>query len=273
MTAQAVTGLRGLRVVVRGGGDLASAIARRLHLAGARVAVLDLPEPRAVRRTVAFAAGVERGETSVDGVRGVLASEPPAGDPDHVTVIVDPEGATVSRWRPDVVVDARMRKQPPADLSMEDAPLVLGIGPGFVAGVHCHAVIETKRGPDLGRVLRDGSAAPNTGVPGEVGGVGEERVVRAPADGTLSARREIGETVSAGEVLAEVDGNPARARIGGVLRGLARSGLRVRAGEKIGDVDPRGDRTLAFRVSDKANAVAGGVLEAVLARLGGRSKP
>ncbi|RMF84647.1 MAG: EF2563 family selenium-dependent molybdenum hydroxylase system protein [Nitrospirae bacterium] len=202
----------------------------------------------------------------MEGVRGRLVPAPEPRRGDHVGVLVDPEGASLATWAPEVIVDARMRKRPPADTSVDQARLVVGLGPGFRVGVHAHAVVETARGHDLGRVLWSGEAAPNTGVPGEIGGYREERVLRAPAAGVWKPAAAIGDPVAAGQEVGRVDGTPVVAAVGGVVRGLLRGGLEVRAGEKLGDVDPRGERRHCFTVSDKANAVAGGVLEAVLAR-------
>ncbi len=251
---------------MRGGGDLGSGVARRLHLAGFHVMVLERPDPRVVRRAVAFASAVWAGEVEVEGVRGRLVPAPEPRRGDHVAVLVDPEGASLGVWAPRVIVDARMRKRPPRDTRPDQAPLVVGLGPGFEVGVHVHAVVETARGHDLGRVLWAGAAAANTGVPGEVMGYRQERVLRAPAAGVWAPAVAIGEPVRAGQEVGRVDASPVTAAIGGVVRGLLRGGLEVREGEKLGDVDPRGERRHCFTVSDKANAVAGGVLEAVLAR-------
>lgn len=159
------------RVIVRGGGDLATGVARRLHLAGCTVVVLELPQPRAIRRTVCFASAVYSGEIEVESVLAKLEDEAPTTRLEYVSVLVDEGGISVASWKPDVIVDARMLKIPPLDCRMEFAPVVLGLGPGFTAGDNCHAVVETQRGHDLGRVIYNGAAAPDTGKPGEVGGV------------------------------------------------------------------------------------------------------
>lgn len=258
---------RGPLVLVRGAGDLATGCAVRLSRSGFAVVMTELAEPTAVRRTVAFSEAVVAGAATVEGVvarrvdtaaaarRVVRAGE--------VALLVDPDGRRAAGLAPDVVVDARMAKRN-LGTRRRDAPIVIGLGPGFVAGEDVHAVIETNRGHALGSVILAGAAEPNTGVPGEIAGHGAERLLRAPATGRLRALREIGERVEAGEAVGKVEGEPVQARIGGVLRGFLRDGSAVRAGQKIGDVDPRAKREHCFTVSDKARAVAGGVLEAIL---------
>jgi len=269
-----VTGVLGVKgilrsgvVLIKGGGDLASGVAHRLHRAGFQVVITELPQPTVIRRTVAFASAVFAGQVTVEGVTARrlddLAAVPAALAEGIIPVLVDPQAEAVGRLQPGVVVDAIMAKRN-TGTRRTDAPIVVALGPGFVAGVDCHAVIETQRGHDLGRVILAGAAAPSTGEPGETAGVGGERVLRAPVAGTFRGRRRIGEPVAAGDVVAEVDGAPVVAAIAGVLRGLLHDGLAVHAGMKVGDVDPRGRPAYCFTISDKARAVAGGVLEAIL---------
>jgi xanthine dehydrogenase accessory factor len=253
-------------VVVRGGGDLATGAAWRLKRAGFPLVVCELEQPLTVRRSVAFSTAVTDGSVVVEGVRAervplerALEMAPTPVVPVVVSTALPPLGASV-------VVDARMAKRP-LDTTIDDASLVVALGPGFTAGVDCDAVVETRRGPRLGRVIWDGSAAPNTGTPGVVAGRGAERVLRAPADGTLRGRVRIGDTVGAGQVLATVGGLPVEAPFAGLVRGLVADGTPVVAGLKIGDVDPRTDMDWR-EISDKALAVGGGVLEAVLTWLG-----
>ncbi len=256
-----------ITVVVKGGGDLASGVAWRLWNCGFHVVVTEIPAPTVIRRKVAFAAAVWEGETVVDGVRarrvegaeGVRA----AWDEGVLPVIVDPEATIIRALKPDVVVDAILAKRN-LGTRITDAPLVIGLGPGFTAGEDVHAVIETMRGHTLGRVIWRGQALPNTGVPGEVGGYAEQRVVRAPCAGTFRAVRDIGDMVNEGDVVAYVDAEPVRVRLKGVLRGLLRDGMAVHPNMKVGDVDPRAAREHCFTISDKALAIAGGVLEAIL---------
>jgi xanthine dehydrogenase accessory factor len=254
-------------VLIKGGGDLASGVAHRLHRAGFPVVITELPQPTVIRRTVAFASAVFEGQVTVEGVTARrlddLAAVPTALAEGVIPVLVDPPAEAVRRLQPDVVVDAIVAKRN-TGTRLTDAPIVVALGPGFVAGVDCHAVVETQRGHYLGRVILAGAAAPSTGEPGEVAGVGGERVLRSPVAGTFRGRRRIGEPVVAGDVVAEVDGAPVIAAIAGVLRGLLHDGLAVHPGLKVGDVDPRGQPEYCFTISDKARAVAGGVLEAIL---------
>ncbi len=254
-----------LLVVVRGGGDLATGAAWRLKRAGIPLIVCELARPLTVRRTVAFSTAVLDGSVEVEGLRAVLTSLGDAeavAHTDEVPVVVSPELPSVAA---DVVVDARMAKRP-LDTTIDDAPVVVALGPGFVAGVHCHAVVETMRGPRLGRVIWSGGAQPNTGRPGDVAGHGSERVLRAPAAGPVSWRVRIGEQVEAGLVLGSVRAAAIHAPFPGVVRGLIADGTIVSRGLKIGDVDPRAEASWN-ELSDKALSVGGGVVEAVLTSL------
>lgn len=253
--------------MLRGGGDLATGVAWRLTRARWPVVVLELPEPLTIRRTVALSSAVTDGETTVQGMRAVLADSP--GEALAVTargdvgVLVAPELAALATIKPDVVVDARLAKRN-IDTSIDDADLVVALGPGFSAGRDCHAVVETMRGHHLGRVIWSGSAQPDTASPAELGGRSADRVLRAPAEGRVTWHADIGERVSVGQRLAEVGAATVEAPFDGVLRGAIGTQMQVWAGLKIGDVDPRGDPSACWTISDKALAVGGGVLEAVL---------
>ena len=253
-------------VVLRGGGDLATGAVHQLQAAGFPVVVLELEHPLAIRRTVAVSSAVVAGSVTVDGVAARRAASPTEAVGMAKTGIV---GVLVAPELPkfpepaSVVVDARLAKRN-VDTTIVQAPLVVALGPGFTAGVDCHAVVETMRGHRLGRVIWKGPAAPNTGVPGNVGGATAERVVRAPRDGDVGWSVEIGDTVAAGHVLGDVGGAPVEASISGVVRGLIQPGTAVRSGLKIADIDPRADRSACFDISDKARLVGAGVLEAVL---------
>jgi xanthine dehydrogenase accessory factor len=256
-----------LRILVRGGGDVASGPILRMQRAGWQVLVTELERPLAVRRFVSFAQAVYAGDMRVEEVcarkvKDMRAAEDALAE-GCVPVLVDPESAAREEFCPHVLVDGRMRKLPP-EIEIDMAPLTIGLGPGFTAGFHCHAVIETNRGPHLGRVIWQGGAEENTGIPERVGEYRSDRVLRAPAEGPIEALVEIGTLVQAGTVIARVAGQPVTAPFPGVLRGLAQAGLAVAAGEKIGDLDPRADPSLCWLVSDKALAVGGGVLEAIL---------
>jgi xanthine dehydrogenase accessory factor len=254
-------------VVVRGGGDLGTGVAWRLHRCGFRVLVTETEQPTVIRRAVAFASAVRDNRITVDGVTALLVSDDEeidaAWSQGVVPVAVDSTGVIIRQRRPDVVVDAILAKEN-LGTRVDDAPSVIALGPGFTAGVDCHAVVETNRGHNLGRVILQGSAEPNTGVPGTVGGEGALRVLRAPVAGVFQAVREIGDRVQKGEAVAYASGQPIRTAIDGVVRGLLAEGLPVTAGMKVGDVDPRGVVDHCFTISEKALAIGGGVLEAIL---------
>ncbi|OUO35102.1 selenium-dependent molybdenum cofactor biosynthesis protein YqeB [Olsenella sp. An290] len=258
-------------VVIRGAGDIASGIALRLHRAGMQVVMCDLAVPTSIRRTVCFSEAIRLGEMRVEGVRGVLCADAAAaraaaaaGD---VAVLVDPEAACVRDLAPDALVDAILAKRN-LGTTRDLAPVVIGVGPGFTAREDCDAAVETMRGHYLGRVYYEGSPIPNTAVPGLIGGYAGERVMRAPADGVFEPCVEVGAQVAAGDVCATVVGEPMRATIDGVVRGLLQAGVPVHKGMKCGDVDPRCHPEYIESASDKALAVGGGVLEAILALSG-----
>jgi len=254
-------------VLIRGAGDIATGAALRLFRSGIRVVMTDLPRPTAIRRTVCFSQAILFGEYTVEDVtaqRADDASDVPgilaAG---RVAVLADPEAVCREALRPDALVDAILAKRN-LGTGITDAPVVVGVGPGFTAGEDCHAVVETMRGHYLGRALYRGSAQPNTGVPGLIGGFAGERVLRAPADGVFRQLLDIGAEVREGDVAATVEGEPMRCTISGVLRGILADGTPVFKGMKAGDVDPRCEKAHCYCASDKALAVGGGVLEAVL---------
>jgi len=254
-------------VVIRGAGDIASGIALRLRRAGIRAVMTDLERPTAIRRTAAFSEAVVHGSAVVEGVAARRAEGPAQAlellERGVVPVLADPEGACIPILKPDAVVDAILAKRN-LGTRITDAPVVVGVGPGFTAGRDCHAVVETMRGHYLGRVLYEGSAQPNTGVPGLIGGFAGERVLRAPADGVFRQLLDIGVQVKAGDTAAEVAGVPMICTLDGVLRGILPEGTPVRKGMKAGDIDPRCKAEHCYCASDKALAVGGGVLEAVL---------
>jgi xanthine dehydrogenase accessory factor len=254
-------------VLVKGGGDLGTGVVLRLCQQGYRVAVTELPHPLVVRRTVAVASAVYEDRVTVEGVtaRRVqdFADITAAWKGGYVPVIVDPEARIARELTPLVVVDAIMAKRN-TGTTIHDAPIVVALGPGFYAGVDCHAVVETQRGPNLGNVHFAGQTAPDSGVPGEVGGEAVWRVVRAPVAGTFIGLKRIGDRVHAGEIVGQVNGHPVMVELTGVMRGLLASGLKVQAGMKLGDVDPRGDLALCYHVSDKAWKVADGASYAIL---------
>ncbi len=254
-------------VLIRGAGDLASGIALRLHHAGMHVVMTDLPQPTAIRRTVSFARAITEGQAQVEDVTATYA--PAAADvkrilaAGEIAVLADPQAAFRIEVAPDALVDAILAKRN-TGTTIQDAPVVIGVGPGFTAGLDCHAVVETMRGHTLGRVYYQGTAMANTAVPGLIGGYAGERVLRAPADGVFHQLLDIGAVVQAGDVAGTVNGTPMCCTIDGVLRGILADNVSVTKGMKAGDVDPRCKVEYCYTASDKALAVGGGVLEALL---------
>ncbi len=256
-----------LLILIKGAGDLASGIALRLWRGGFRVVMTELPRPTTIRRTVAFSQAVIDGETTVEDVSAKRAADAREAlallEQGFLPVLADPECRCREALRPDVLVDAILAKRN-LGTTITDAPIVIGVGPGFTAGVDCRAAVETMRGHSLGRVLYEGSPLPNTNIPGLIGGFAGERVLRAPADGIFREALRIGDRVKAGDVAGWVGELPMRCTLDGVLRGLLASGVPVRKGMKAGDVDPRNDPSYCKTASDKALAIGGGVLEAIL---------
>lgn len=264
-------------IAVKGAGDLATGVMHRLARAGFAVMATELPQPTVLRRTVAFAEAVALGQITVEGVTACRVNSveeiQAALSRGFVPVVVDPGGTMLRQMKPQVLVEATLSKYN-RGITMRDAPIVIALGPGYEAGKDVHAVIETNRGHNLGRVYLQGSAEPDTGVPGTIGGYAGERLLRAPCAGTLYGVRQIGDQVQAGETVASVrneepgsgtkQSEPIIAAISGILRGLVRDGLVVSTGMKVGDIDPRAIREHCFTISDKSRAVAGGVLEAVM---------
>ncbi len=255
-------------IIVRGAGDIATGIAHRLHKCGFRIILTEIERPLVVRRSVSFANAVLEGEAEVEGIRAVKA---------HcvediyqmwfgadIPILCDRECKVLEVIKPLAVVDAILAKRN-TGTHMGMAPITIGAGPGFEAGIDVDAVIETRRGHYLGKAIYKGSAEADTGMPGIIMGYSQQRLLRAPADGEIKNIHKIGDTVKQGDVIAYVAGEPVVSLIDGVLRGLIADGTEVQKGLKIGDVDPRGIKEYCFTISDKSRAVAGGVLEAVLA--------
>lgn len=256
-------------ILLRGGGDLASGVALRLVRAGIQVVITEIAQPLAVRRLVSFSDAVYAGTRSVEGLTARCVEDieqfQKVLDAGEIPVLVDPTAEITKELQPLVLIDARMTKQPP-DLGINSAKLVIGLGPGFTAGENCHAIIETQRGHFLGRVIWEGSAIPDTGIPGSIARFQVNRVLRSPADGVLNVPTEICDHLEEGDLIANIGGHTITAPFKGVLRGILCDGMHVQAGWKIGDVDPRDDPAYCTRISDKALAIAGGVLEAVLSQ-------
>lgn len=259
-------------ILIRGGGDLASGVALRLHRVGLRVVITEIAQPLAVRRLTCFAEAIYRGQFAVEGVAARLCKDPADTltilmtlSKGQIPILIDPQGESITHLHPTAVVDARMLKRP-LELDPRRVALLIGLGPGFEGGVNCHAVVETQRGHTMGRVLWQGKPEPDSGFPDGVAGIDSARVLRAPVDGIFQPFAEIGAHVEAGQPIAEVAGQPILAPFPGVLRGLLYPGLTVRRGLKVGDIDPRDDPHYCSMVSDKSLAVGGGVLEAILTR-------
>ena len=254
-------------VLIRGAGDIATGIALRLYRTGIQVVMTDLPRPTAIRRTVCFSPAITDGETVVEDVRAVRADSPAQAlsllAQGAVPVLPDPECLCREQLHPDALVDAILAKRN-LGTRITDAPVVVGIGPGFTAGEDCHAVVETMRGHTLGRAIYQGSALPNTNIPGLIGGYAGERVLRAPADGVVVFAGNLALTGNTVVIDHGWNGQPMKCTIGGVVRGILPSGTPVHRGMKSGDVDPRCKPEYCTTASDKALAVGGGALEAIL---------
>jgi xanthine dehydrogenase accessory factor len=260
--------VKNLKVLIRSGGELASALACRLAESHFDVIMTELALPTAVRRNVSFCEAVYEGRKTVEGrtARLVRSVEEAliAWEEGEMALIVDPDTTICSVIRPDVEVDAIIAKRS-LGTRITDAELVIGLGIGFEAGKDVHVVIETNRGHNLGRVMRKGLAEPDTGDPGNIGGYTTERVMRSPRDGIFKAVKELGDMVKAGDIVAYVGGEPVKAAIPGIIRGLLRDGTPVTRGLKAGDVDPRANREYCYTISDKGRTISGGVIEAIMA--------
>ncbi len=261
-----------IKVFILGGGDLASGVALRLFRSGLQVIITELLEPIMVRRLVSFGEAMYRGEFTVEGVTAQRIEKPSdilqILSKNMIPVINLPSEIledVIKQEAPVVLVDARMRKQPP-EFDNDIAMLVIGLGPGFIAGLNCHAVVETQRGHCLGRVIWQGEPLGDTGVPEKVQHYAAERVLRSPADGVLEASSVIGDHVIPDQIIAHVNDEPVLAPFKGVLRGMVHNGLHVYKGMKIGDVDPRDDPRYCRLVSDKSLSIGGAVLEAIFSR-------
>lgn len=254
-------------IIVRGGGDLATGTIQKLARAGFRVLVLERPDPLCIRRTVSAAEAISLGAARVEDINFVRVEDldqiGKAWSQDEVPVLVDPLGTYIEKLRPLAVVDLSLAKKN-LGMTRDLAPITIGVGPGFTAGQDVDLVIESQRGHDLGRLIFQETAAPNTGLPGLVGGYDRERLLRAPATGKVKLLEDIGSPVKEGQVLAYIGDLALVAKINGLLRGMVRDGAQVEKGQKIGDIDPRGQGIDYKTISDKARTIGGGVLEGIL---------
>lgn len=254
-------------ILIKGAGDLATGIAYRLKKSGFDIVMTEIDKPTTVRRTVAFSQAVFDNEIVIEGIKGVkvnnineIYKEINQG---NIPIIIDEKAEIIKELRPDVVVDAIIAKKN-LGTSIDDAPIVIGVGPGFEAKVDCNLVVETKRGHYLGKVIEEGSAIPNTGVPGNIGGYTKERIIRASSNGKIKPVVSIGDFVKKGDIVAYVDDVEVLAQIDGIVRGMLQDGIEVFKGMKSGDIDPRCEKDHCFTISDKARSIGGGVLEAIM---------
>lgn len=256
-----------MNILIRGGGDLGSGVAYRLHRIGWNIVITEIAQPLVLRRSVAFANAIYEGVMNVEGITARhidLPSEIPVRmAKQEISVIIAPDLYTFPEFTPDVVVDARLLKKY-VEYPLPTRPMIIGLGPGFKVGMNCHSVIETNRGHYLGRALWSGEAMEDTGIPGTVSQKSHDRVLRAPTDGVIESKTRIGSIVNQGELIGIVANKPILAPFDGVLRGFMHNGIFVKEGTKIGDLDPRLDVDLINYISEKALAIGGGVLEAIL---------
>lgn len=254
-------------IAVRGGGDLATGVIHRLVQSGFPAVILETEQPTVIRRTVAYATAIYTESMEVEGLKAVrvncAAEALDCVKAGIIPVLIDPFAESLRELTPHIVIDAILAKRN-LGTTIDMAPIVIGLGPGFTAGKDVHAVIETNRGHNLGKVIYQGTAEPNTGVPGIIGGFDYQRVLRAPTDGVIRNVREICCEVKQGDIVAYVGDEPVISSLDGILRGLITDGLAVSRNFKIGDVDPRCKREFCYSISDKARAIGGGVLEAIL---------
>lgn len=264
--------LNDLVILIRGAGEMATGVAHRLASCRFKVCMTETSNPQAVRREAAFSEAIFDREKDVEGIPAKRVESP-----DHISeiwregkipILIDPKAKVKDSLKPDVLIDATLAKKN-VGTKITDALLVIGLGPGFVAGKDVHLVIETNRGHNLGRIIKEGEAEPNTGIPGSIAGYTEERVIRASKDGNLIALKKIGDGVRANEKVGMIGKVEVRTRIAGVVRGLLRDGTEVWKGMKLGDIDPRGIKAHCYTISDKARTISGSVLQAILEHFNG----
>jgi xanthine dehydrogenase accessory factor len=263
------TELTRLVVLIRGGGEVASAVAHRLARAHFKVCLTEIPGPLAVSRGVAFCEAIYEGKKEIEGIvaRHVSSADeiPRVWQANQIPIIIDPEAIVKNTLKPNALVDATMAKRN-LGTRITDAPLVIGLGPGFEAGKDVHMVVETNNSESLGKVILKGKAERDTGIPVAIGGLTLERALHSPGDGLFLTDKEIGNSIAAGEVIASVAGQPVKTETGGVIRALLRRGTKVAKGTKLGEIDPSGNREVSFSIRARMRAIAGGVLEAILIR-------
>jgi len=261
-----------IKCVIKGGGDIGSGVAASLYAAGFTVVILECADPTAVRRTVAFSTAVSEGFIEIEGTTAkkteINEVAPRIGVEklDFIPVLIDETWRSVSRFKPHILIDAIVNKHNHGT-AMADAPFVVALGPGFEAGKDCHAVIETNRGHNLGRIIYSGPAEENTGKPGSINGASIERIMRTRVEGVFRTDKRIGDIVKKGDIVGHLGNITFRAQIGGVIRGLLPDNFKAKFYTKLGDIDPRGDRSFCYSISDKSRAIGRAVLEAVMRRI------
>lgn len=253
-------------IVVRGAGEMASGVIYQLHKLGYVVIALEMPQPVCVRRLVCFANAIYEKQFEVEGVKSSFANDVSEAlritENKKIPVLVDPDGDSIEIFNPFAVIDARMLKKD-INTQISSTPLLIGLGPGFTVGVNCHAIVETNRGKNLGKVILKGKAQEYTGIPVELKNYTYERVLRSPSEGNFITSYKIGDLINVNDVVGSVNDKEIVAKIDGVIRGLIHSNVVVKIDQKIGDIDPRGNKDFCFKISDKANAIGCGVLEAL----------
>jgi xanthine dehydrogenase accessory factor len=265
-------------VIIRGGNDIASAVAHRLFTVGYSVVIIEVPQPLTVRRGMAYASAVYEGRITLDGV---TAEHAPTSERAlallqsrwAIPVVASTDEKIFTALQPWVIVDARLRKKERSTSRVSDAPLVIGLGPGFKAGVESHLVIETNRGPKLGRIITEGEADAYTGEPIQIAGHSKDRYLYAPRAGVFHTPLDLAARVEAGQTVGDVEGEPLFARVSGIIRGIVKDGLSVKAGTKLVDIDPRGDPAYLSELSRKAWTIADAVLTAICQYSGEARKP
>lgn len=259
--------MKDLKILIKGAGEMATGIACRLYMSNLKKIVMtEIPKPVTVRRMVAFSEAVYENTKEVEGVKAEYIVNYDEVNKvwgrENIAVIVDPSWTIISEIKPDIVVDAIMAKRT-TKTKIDEAPLVIGVGPGFTASQNAHVIIESNRGHNLGRLIYNGSAEPHTGIPGPTKGYTKERVLRAPHKGKVKHVKRLGDEINKDDIILFVDKTPVPSAIDGILRGLIRE-IDVTENEKIGDIDPRSDKEYCYTITEKARAIGGSVLEAIM---------
>jgi xanthine dehydrogenase accessory factor len=258
------------KILIRGAGEVASAIAHKLSASRFQVCMTDITKPLAVSRGVCFCEVMYEGEKTIDGVTAKLVSSSDEIDKTwqagKIAVMIDPQASIKDSLKPDIIIDAIMAKKD-TGTKITDAQLVIGMGIGFHVGKNAHLIVETSNSENMGRVLYKGEAEPNDGVPVEINGLTQERVLRHPQGGLFKEVKLVGDTVKAGDIIGTVNGSPVKSEIDGVVRALIRDNTNVAPMIKLGEIDPRGESWMCYAIRPRMRAIAGGVLEAILSRI------